>query len=137
MRTLSFYAVFFSILFFLLSCGDKQAEITKEMNAGIDLLYRGRYTEAKAHFNKVIELDSSSAEAHLNLGNVYFNQQKYDQAMEEYNRAIHFDPKYGEAYKSRAQLWFVLGERNKSCVDYLKAEKLGVKNLSNYTRHCR
>ena len=137
MRALSFFSTAFLILFFMSSCADKQAQITKEMNAGIDLLYRGQYTEAKTHFNKVIELDSTSAEAHLNLGNVYFNQQKYNRAMEEFNRAIHFNPRYGEAYKSRAQLWFLLGDRNKSCADYLMAEKLGVKNLSNYTRHCR
>jgi Tfp pilus assembly protein PilF len=119
------------------ACTDPAQRIQKEMNTGIDNLYKGRYGEAAKHFRKVLEMDSASSEAHHNLGLVYFNQQKYDQAMSEYNRAIHFDPENGQAYKSRAQLWFILGDRDKSCADYIKAEDLGVKNLSNYTRHCR
>jgi Tfp pilus assembly protein PilF len=135
MRKLIFVLSVFVLLF--AACSDPAQIIQKEMNTGIDNLYKGRYSIAAKHFRKVLELDSTSSEAHHNLGLVFFNQQKYDQAMSEYNRAIHFDPKNGQAYKSRAQLWFIMGDRDKSCADYIKAEDLGVKNLSNYTRHCR
>jgi len=125
------------VLLVLVSCQDSAEKIRKDLNIGIEVLYQGKYTEASHYFKEVLEIDSTHAEAHHYLGLVYFNQQKFDKAMFEFNRAIHFDPKFGEAYKSRAQLWSRIDERDKACKDYLKAEELGVKNLTNYTSKCR
>jgi Tfp pilus assembly protein PilF len=129
--------VFTLIILAFASCEDDAVIIRKELNAGVEVLYRGQYTQALHHFRKVLEIDSTQAEAHHYLGLVYFNQQKFDMAMYEFNRAILFDANFGEAYKSRAQLWSRIDKRNKACKDYLKAESLGVKNLSNYTSKCR
>jgi len=119
------------------SCTDNKEKIRTELNQGIKKLYKGDWTRAIEKFNTVLEIDSTQCEAHLYLGRAYFNQGKQQLAMKEYNTAIRFNPKYGEAYRSRAQLWFALGDRTKSCKDYLKAEALGVKNLTNYTSHCK
>ncbi len=132
-----FFILYIIVSFSVISCEDPAVIIRKDLNAGIEELHNGRYTKAIHHFKDVLEIDSTQSEAHHYLGLVYDNQQKYSMAMEEYNKAIHFNSKYGEAYKSRAQLWFFMGDRDKSCADYIKAEDLGVKNLSNYTRHCR
>ncbi|RUA28878.1 MAG: hypothetical protein DSY76_03925 [Bacteroidetes bacterium] len=123
--------------FTLSSCTDNKAKIRSELNLGIKNLYKGDWTHAIEKFNSVIAMDSTQCEAHLYLGRAYFNQGKQDLAMQQYNTAIRLNPKYGEAYRSRAQLWFSLGNRTKSCKDYLKAEALGVKNLTNYTSHCK
>lgn len=127
----------FAMSLIAFSCQDPAESIRKNLNSGVNELYKGNYTQASQHFNEVLKLDSTNSEAHHNLGLVYNNQQKYDLAMIEYNQAIKFDPKNGEAYKSRAQLWFFYGDRDKSCEDYIKAEDLGVKNLRNFTQHCR
>jgi tetratricopeptide (TPR) repeat protein len=125
------------LLMFAASCTDPAMEIREELNQGLKESYIGKHTEAIQHFKKVLELDSTQAEAHLYLGRSYFNQAKYDLSMVEYNKAIHFDPKMGEAFRSRALLWKVLGDQDKFCADYIKAEDLGVKNLTNYTSKCR
>jgi len=134
---LNYLIIFALIILTFSSCEDDAVTIRKELNAGIEVLYQGRYTQAIRHFNKVLEVDSTQAEAHHYLGLVYFNQQKFDKALYEFTRAIYFDANLGEAYKSRAQLWSRIDERDKACKDYLKAESLGVKNLSNYTSKCR
>lgn len=125
------------LILIIASCTDPAMEIRQELNQGIKLSYIGKHTEAIQHYLKVLELDSTQAEAHLYLGRAYFNQAKYDQSMSEYNQAIHFDPKMGEAYRSRGLLWKVLDDHDKFCEDYIKAEDLGVKNLTNYTDKCR
>ena len=119
------------------SCVNKEEEINKEIKQGVKVLYIGKHTEAIAHFERALELDSTKAEAYLYLSRAYSNQGKYDKAMHEVNRAIHFNPKYGEAYRSRGLLWKTLGDNDKFCKDYIKAEDLGVKNLTNYTSKCR
>ena len=134
------FATFVFVLllgFVVASCSDNQEEIRKGINLGKKELFKGDLTSAAKQFIHVLTIDSTQCEAHLYLGDVYFNQAKYDLSMKEYNAAIRHNPKFGEAYKSRAQLWFVLDNRTKSCKDYLKAEALGVKNLVNYTGHCK
>ena len=125
------------LLFILSSCVNREKEIRKELKLGIKLMYIGRQTEAIEHFENVIEMDSTEVEAYLNLGRTYYNQGKYDLAMKQFNRCIHFKPDYGEAYRSRGLLWKALGDHDKFCADYIKAEDLGVKNLTNYTSKCR
>lgn len=134
---LRYYILFFVFSLVVYSCQDPAEKIRENMNTGIDELYKGNYTKSSQYFKEVLKIDSTNSEAHHNLGLVYNNQKKYELAMEEYSKAIQYNPKNGEAYKSRAQLWFFLGDRDKSCEDYVKAEDLGVKNLVNYTRHCR
>ncbi|MCK5856764.1 MAG: tetratricopeptide repeat protein [Bacteroidales bacterium] len=129
--------VIMMLVFVLVSCTNSHEKMRKELNYGIKELYKGDLTHAIQRFNIVIDMDSTNCEAHLYLGRAYFNQAKYDNAMKEYDAAIRHNPKYGEAFRSRAQLWFVFDNRLKSCEDYLKAESLGVKNLDNYTRHCK
>lgn len=133
---IALFLIFISTLI-LSSCVDNKEEIRRELNQGVEKLYKGDLTHAIEKFNNVLDIDSTQCEAHLYLGRAYFNQRKYDLAMHEFNAAIRLNPKYGEAYRSRAQLWFLQGERTKSCKDYLKAESLGVKNLTNYTSHCK
>ena len=125
------------LVFLAASCTDNQETIRKEINTGVKELYKGDLTSAIQRFSSVIEMDSTNCEAHLYLGRAYFNQGKNELAMKEYNTAIRHNSKYGEAFRSRAQLWFVLGDRPNSCRDYLRAKKFGVKNLENYTGHCK
>ena len=132
------YFLFLAIIIFgLNSCTNKKEKIRQELNLGIKASYSGKNDIAKAHFRKVIQWDEDNAEAYLYLGRVSMNQQKYPIAMDYLNKAILLNPKYGEAYRSRAQLFFILGDRDASCQDYLAAEENGVKNLYNYTKHCR
>jgi hypothetical protein len=71
----------------------------------------GLYENAKNSFQKAIEMDKSEkkecenlAEAHLNLGNVFFMEGKIKDAGKEYEEAIRIDRNSAEAYYSLGNL---------------------------------
>ncbi len=131
---------FVMILVFILmstSCENRSDKIRRELNDGIRANYATKFDLAIKHFEKVISWDENNKEAYLNMGRVYFNTKNTKKSMESYNMALSIDSTFGEAYKSRAQLYFLLGDRDLSCRDYLKAEKYGIPNLYNYTKFCK
>ena len=54
--------------------------------------------QAIATYQHVLELDSSHAAAHINLGTLYYNRQEYGLAEQHYRSAIESDPRYALAY---------------------------------------
>lgn len=55
-------------------------------------------THAIAIYQKVLDLDSQHAAAHINLGTLYYNRQDHALAERHYRAAIKIDPRYALAY---------------------------------------
>ena len=55
-------------------------------------------TRAIAVYQRVLELDSKHAAAHINLGTLYYNRQDHNLAEQHYRAAIKIDPRYALAY---------------------------------------
>ena len=47
---------------------------------------------------KVLDLDSSHAAAHINLGTLYYNRQDFNLAEKHYRKALEADPRYALAH---------------------------------------
>ena len=58
----------------------------------------GTHGEAIAAYQKVLELDSTHAAAHINLGTLYYNRQEFALAERHYRHAIEADARYALAY---------------------------------------
>lgn len=58
----------------------------------------GDQADAIAVYQRVLELDSEHAAAHINLGTLYYNRQEYGLAEQHYRRAIEIDARYALAY---------------------------------------
>jgi tetratricopeptide (TPR) repeat protein len=125
------------IALFSTSCKDKKQTIREEINLGIKATYANEWKIAIDHFNYVLSIDSTNAEAYLYLGRTYMGKRNYKLAIKQYNKSIELNPKFGEAYRSRAQVNAILGNKDAACHDYVKAEELGVENLHNYTKFCK
>jgi tetratricopeptide (TPR) repeat protein len=54
--------------------------------------------EAIDNYKKCVELDSTHAAAHINLGTLYYNRHDYVLAERYYRKAIEVDPRYALAY---------------------------------------
>jgi tetratricopeptide (TPR) repeat protein len=61
-------------------------------NLGMMLLQSGQKEEGVGHFRKAVEIFPRSLNAHLNLGNVAFNEQRYGDAVAEYQTALSLSP---------------------------------------------
>jgi len=80
-----------------------QPEITQDASAlfarGISLEENPEtQSQAIAAYQKVLELDSEHAAAHINLGTLYYNRQDFNLAEKHYRAAIAIDPRYALAH---------------------------------------
>ena len=60
---------------------------------------------------KSIELDPKLPESHLQLGNLYSDQNKYPEAIPEYLRALELDPDLGDAHYRLGQAYVRTGQK--------------------------
>jgi tetratricopeptide (TPR) repeat protein len=81
---------------------------------------RATQADAIEAYCNALEADPEFADAHCNLGSVYFNQDRRSQAKECFERALAIDPGHVEAHLNLATL---LGdeERNQAALHHYKA----------------
>lgn len=72
---------------------------------GTCLLQLGQYVDALPYFQRAVERQPTSAEAHNNLGFVYTLVQNPEQAERAYRSALQYDPGHLVAQKNLAQLY--------------------------------
>lgn len=75
----------------------------------IKLAVQGRLEEAISHFNQALWLSPDYAEAHSNLGNVYYFQRNYESAIACYERALRLDANFAVAYNNLGTALSCLG----------------------------
>jgi tetratricopeptide (TPR) repeat protein len=83
-------------------------------------LWKGRRSETSPAYldqvesllKKAIALDPSSAEAHLQLANLYSQRHKYAEAVPEYQQALRLSPNVPDAHFRLGQAYFQVGKRD-------------------------
>jgi len=63
--------------------------------------------KVKWHFKKAIEIDPNFAEAHVNLGKVYYNEGEFDKAQENCLKALQIRPDLLSAHLSLAWIYLL------------------------------
>lgn len=79
---------------------------------------------------KALELDSSLAEAHSALGNVYYYNWKWDAAEKELKHAIELNPSYANAHNSYASFLMSQGRVDESIAASNRARELDPLSLA-------
>jgi len=126
----------FSVL--LYSCGPGKLERThKLLMSAKEKIYFQDLDGAWKDLEKCKKIDKNHPEIYFLMGNIQMTKGNYDEAMNLYSDAIKLDENYMDAYVNRGRLWFYLGDKDKQCEDYLKAESLGAKNLYEETKFCK
>ena len=85
---------------------------------GVVLHVLGRYNEALAQHKKAIELNLECAEAHYNLGNLYYDLEDYSQAQVHYSWTVEIDPDYSEAHFRLHQTFNNLHQYSESMIAF-------------------
>jgi tetratricopeptide (TPR) repeat protein len=87
-------------------------------------------TQIGALLKKSIALDPSLAEAHLQLGNLYSEQQKYADAIPEYQRALELNSDLADAHYRLGQAYVRIGEKERAQEQIQVYQKLREQHLA-------
>ncbi len=128
-------SIFSAVLY---SCGPRKIERThKLLMSAKEKIHYQDLDGAWKDLEKCKKIDKNHPEIYFLMGNIQMTRNNFDEALTLYTEAITFDENYMEAYVNRGRLWFYLGDKDKQCEDYLRAESLGAKNLYEETKFCK
>jgi tetratricopeptide (TPR) repeat protein len=92
------------------------------------------FAQAKADYNKAIEINPEYANAYNNRGNIKAEQADYKGAIQDYSRAIELNEQFVEAYCNRGIARENLGNHSKALEDFDRAIALNSDYIDGYLR---
>jgi tetratricopeptide (TPR) repeat protein len=97
-------------------------DIRDRVTEGNSLFEQGKYDEAAALFQKILEQYPDTYPIYRNLGNCYFAQEKYDLAEENYQKVLEKDPGNAEAIIAIGNCYSNRGDTAKALEWYGKVD---------------
>lgn len=102
-------------------------------------LWKGnRAADAKVDFQRVetllrkaVTIDSSLADAHVQLGNLYADQRQYDKSIPEYTRALELDPNLADAHYRLGQDYVHTGQKERAQSEFDIYQRLRAQHLAD------
>ncbi len=119
----------------MLACTSAEEKADKCFRKGNQLFQRSNIKDAMTAYEEALSYYEKDY-YYVSLGHCYMNFREYKKAIAEYDKAIKLNPRNGNAYYNRGLCWFYLGDKNKSCADWHKAQDNGKENLGERLRTC-
>jgi len=91
------------------------------IESGNEALVRNDLDQALANFNKALDAQADSAQAHERRAATFLKMKKFDQALYDCNEALKIDGKLASAYFTRGQAEKNLGETDRALENFTKA----------------
>jgi tetratricopeptide (TPR) repeat protein len=110
-------------------------------NIDVLLLYGDLYAElnngtlAADYYNKVSDLDKTSARAIVSKGKLYYRSTNYDGAVREFLNAINIEPGYAPAYRWLGEAYIKLGKLKEGTDAYKKYLEITRSNCAARIRY--
>jgi len=101
---------------------------------GMDQEKLENFEQAKADYNKAIEINPEYANAYNNRGNIKAKQADYNGAIEDYNKAIELHSQFVEAYCNRGIAKENLGDHYEAMEDFDRAIEINSEYIDGYLR---
>ena len=108
------------------------AKIKDNIEQGNILRDQGRFTEAIACYQLVLNVLPDDAETHYNLGITFKLQNNLDKAIASYQRAIDVNPEFSQVYCSLGNVFTELGELDKAVALYRLSITLNPDDAETY-----
>ena len=89
----------------------------------------GEYSEALAHFEEAVKVDTSNAGLYYDIGECYYNLERYEKAIEAYMQAVKIEPRHASAYWSLGHCYQVTEQYQKAIDNYKQAIKFDPHNF--------
>jgi len=108
---------------------------------GITLIVQKKMAEAEIVYLKLIKLNENFAEAHNNLGEIYFNQNKNEKAIYHFEKALVNKPDLRQAHFNLAKIYTDIGNglySDGKIKEAIENYERAIKNKSDYveTHNC-
>lgn len=91
------------------------------MDEGVSFYKAGRYVEALAAFDRLIQLAPNYAGAYFNKGNALVGMGRFEEAVAAYDQAIHLAPNVADAYTAKGRALESLGRVDEAQKAYRNA----------------
>ena len=99
--------------------GTGEAEdLEEQCDEAVELKNQGRYDEAAAQFQQVLETCPDHARAHLGLGLVYCFVGRFEESLEELKCAVDCEPDWVDAHLNLAKTYAMLGMYEEARVEF-------------------
>ncbi len=85
---------------------------------GTSYTYLGKFDEAVADFNLVIQADSQNTVARINRGYAYYELGKTEEAMTDFDQAIKINPNFAAAYINRGNVFSKNEDYDQAVIDF-------------------
>ena len=92
------------------------------------------FEQAKADYNKAIQINPEYGNAYNNRGNIKAEQADHKGAIKDYNRAIELNSQFVEAYCNRGIAKENLGDHSEALEDFDRAIDLNAEYIDGYLR---
>lgn len=109
-----------------------QVEQDPDLSEGAQLFQQGKYEEAIALFQKVIEKDPDNVEAHYNLALSLLRSGKQEEAIALLEKVKEMKPDMMETYLALGECYFNKGENDKAVSYFEKALEIDPNNAEVY-----
>ena len=80
-------------------------------------------------YERALQVDPASAEAHSNIGVVYFALGRFEGAIRHFRKAVESRPEYGTAYANMAAAYARLGQHEEAVDSYQRALALDPEDI--------
>jgi len=105
-------------------------ELESELKQGNALFDAGKYEEALAAYEKILEEHPDAYIINTNIGNCYFQQEKYDLAIEKYNLVLEQTPDDYNSFLNIGNAMANKGENEQALEWYNKVEFEKIDNVT-------
>ena len=123
--------IFVALAAGLSGCGGG-SEARRHYEAGVQLRFEGRWTEAIAEFDHSIRLDPELVQAYLYRGFAYYNLGRFQRALPDFDEAIRLDPENHHAYKDRGNVYLYMGAPDLALQDQDRAIRIEPRYANAY-----
>jgi cytochrome c-type biogenesis protein CcmH/NrfG len=111
---------------------EEQPAHIKSAQEGTKLLNEGKYNEAIAEFQKVLQADPNISEVHYNMGVAYERLKQAADAQTQFKEAIRLNPDFGDAYLSLGNSYLAEGKSDFAITALTKATQLMPQNYDAF-----
>jgi tetratricopeptide (TPR) repeat protein len=99
---------------------DLAGNAVTENGFGTALIENGRLDEGIAHYQKALEINPGSAEAHYNLGNALVQKGQADEAIAHFQKALDLEPDLADAHNNLGTVLQQRGRLDEAMIHFQK-----------------